>query len=58
MISFCLLATAMLGQVVTTDPGWFGRWIRGGDAAAAPTGTAAIVEPPSAPGVPGPQSNE
>jgi hypothetical protein len=35
VISFCLLTAAMLGQVVTTDPGWFGRWLRGGDIAAA-----------------------
>ena len=27
--SFCLLASAVLGQVITSDPGRFGRWLRG-----------------------------
>jgi membrane protein len=34
VISFCFLAAGVLGQVVTTDPGWFGRWIEGHDLAA------------------------
>jgi membrane protein len=28
-ISFCWLGGALVGQVVTTDEGWFGRWLRG-----------------------------
>ena len=27
--SFCFLATAVIGQVIATDRGWFGQWIRG-----------------------------
>lgn len=26
--SFCFLATAVLGQVIVSDPGWLGAWIR------------------------------
>jgi membrane protein len=29
VVSFCFLATAVLGQVITTDSGWLGRFIRG-----------------------------
>jgi len=29
VVSFGVLVTAMLGQVISTDPGWLGRWIRG-----------------------------
>jgi membrane protein len=29
VISFCWLGGALIGQVITTDEGWFGRWIRG-----------------------------
>jgi membrane protein len=29
--SFCFLGTAVLGQVVATDRGWLGTWIRGAD---------------------------
>jgi membrane protein len=36
VICFCFLAAGMLGQVVTTDPGWFGRWVQGRDPASAP----------------------
>jgi membrane protein len=35
VISFCFLAAGMLGQVITTDPGRFGGWIRGGTATSA-----------------------
>jgi membrane protein len=31
VLSFALLATAVLGQVVSGDQGWLGRWIRGHD---------------------------
>jgi membrane protein len=30
-ISFCFLVAALVGQVIATDQGWFGRWIRGGE---------------------------
>ncbi|KRF37419.1 YhjD/YihY/BrkB family envelope integrity protein [Nocardioides sp. Soil805] len=30
-MSFCWLTGAVLGQVVATDEGWFGRWVRGED---------------------------
>jgi membrane protein len=44
--SFCFLATAVLGQVIATDLGEFGRWIRGSDVAndAAPSNTQASIE--------------
>ncbi len=29
VVSFCFLAAAVLGQVITTDSGWLGRFIRG-----------------------------
>jgi membrane protein len=29
VVSFALLATAVLGQVITRDEGWLGSWIRG-----------------------------
>lgn len=29
IMSFCILATAVAGQVIATDRSWFGRWIRG-----------------------------
>jgi membrane protein len=50
VISFCLLTAAMLGQVVTTDPGWFGRWLRGGDI------TPATEERPDQTATPGPDA--
>jgi membrane protein len=28
-LSFCFLVAALVGQVIGTDPGWLGRWIRG-----------------------------
>jgi membrane protein len=39
VFSFCLLAAAVIGQVVTTDPGVLGRWLRG-------RGTVAELESP------------
>jgi membrane protein len=35
VLSFCFLAASVIGQVVTSDPGGFGRWIRGADRAGA-----------------------
>src|SRR4051812_28575739 len=32
VVSWCLLATAAVGQTVTTDPGWFGQRLRGENA--------------------------
>src|SRR4051794_28508226 len=29
VVSWCLLTTAAVGEVVTTDPGWFGQLLRG-----------------------------
>jgi membrane protein len=29
VVSFCFLVASVMGQVVTSDPGWFGQWIRG-----------------------------
>jgi membrane protein len=29
VVSFCFLVAAAVGQVITTDRGWFGTWIRG-----------------------------
>jgi membrane protein len=29
VVSFCVLLTAVLGQVIAVDPGWLGRWISG-----------------------------
>ncbi len=29
VVAFCCLATAAVGQVIATDDGWFGSWIRG-----------------------------
>jgi uncharacterized BrkB/YihY/UPF0761 family membrane protein len=29
VVAFCFLAASVMGQVVTTDTGWLGRWIRG-----------------------------
>jgi membrane protein len=29
VVAFCFLAASVMGQVVTTDAGWFGQWIRG-----------------------------
>jgi membrane protein len=29
VVAFCFLASSVLGQVVATDTGWFGQWIRG-----------------------------
>lgn len=34
-VSFCLLSSGILGQVITTDEGRLGRWLRGGPTAAA-----------------------
>jgi membrane protein len=51
VISFCLLTAAMLGQVVTTDPGWFGRWLRGSDI------TPATEERPDQTATPGPDAS-
>ena len=34
--SFCFLATAVLGQVIATDHGELGQWIRGSEAAEEP----------------------
>lgn len=31
VVSFCFLATAVIGRVVATDDGWIGRWIRSED---------------------------
>ena len=44
-ISFCWLGGALLGQVITTDDGWLGRWIRGD---AAPRNPQAVAAPPPA----------
>ena len=29
VVAFCFLAASVMGQVVTSDTGWFGQWIRG-----------------------------
>jgi len=29
VVSFCVLVTAVLGQVIAVDRGWFGRWVAG-----------------------------
>lgn len=29
VLSFCFLGAALIGQVIATDEGWLGRWIRG-----------------------------
>jgi uncharacterized BrkB/YihY/UPF0761 family membrane protein len=29
VVAFCFLAASVMGQVVTTDTGWFGQWVRG-----------------------------
>ena len=39
--SFCFLATAVLGQVIATDHGEFGQWIRGTEAAEEPDAASA-----------------
>ena len=31
VVAFCFLTASVLGQVVATDTGWFGQWIRGRD---------------------------
>ncbi len=43
VVSFCFLIAALVGQVITTDQGWLGRWIRGGE------GTRASVSPSPVP---------
>jgi membrane protein len=30
VVAFCLLASSVVGQVLATDPGGLGRWVRGG----------------------------
>ena len=42
VVSFCFLATAVLGQVIATDRGQFGTWLRGRPAAEAPAPSGAL----------------
>ena len=51
-VSFCWLGGALIGQVITTDEGWFGRWIRGDAAPGGPEAPAdphGVAAPPPAP---------
>ena len=36
VVAFCFLAASVMGQVVTTDTGWLGQWIRGREQATTP----------------------
>jgi membrane protein len=42
VVSFCVLATAVLGQVIGVDRGWFGRWISGSSEADPLAGAQAV----------------
>jgi membrane protein len=46
-ISFCFLVAALIGQVIATDGGWLGRWIRGEEALPAPISPSVEPEPTS-----------
>jgi membrane protein len=46
-ISLCFLVAALVGQVIATDQGWLGRWIRGGEDSRPPVTPSAAPEPTS-----------
>jgi membrane protein len=46
-IAFCFLVAALIGQVIATDQGWLGRWIRGHEVSSAPVSPSVAPEPTS-----------
>ena len=46
-ISFCFLVAALIGQVIASDRGRLGRWIRGAEASVAPVSPSVAPEPTS-----------
>jgi membrane protein len=46
-ISFCFLVAALIGQVIATDRGWLGQWIRGDEASTALVSPSVEPEPTS-----------